>query len=101
MTRAFRAADTGKPVTSRTANWAPFRACPADLAGVYGVLVADADGPARHRTPPKRTPAGKPHDHPLGRSRGEPTTKIHLEADGRHHPLAFQAGHGGTDFHRS
>ncbi|WP_399441020.1 IS5 family transposase [Streptomyces sp. WAC08241] len=38
---------------------------------------------------PKGAPAGEPHDHALGRSRGGLTTKIHLAADGRCRPLAF------------
>ncbi|WP_427925200.1 IS5 family transposase [Streptomyces sp. cg40] len=38
---------------------------------------------------PKGAPAGEPHDHALGRSRGGLTTKIHLVADGRCRPLAF------------
>jgi transposase len=33
--------------------------------------------------PSKGGPAGKPHDHALGRSRGGPTTRIHLAADSR------------------
>ncbi|MFE7444522.1 IS5 family transposase [Streptomyces chartreusis] len=35
------------------------------------------------------TPAGEPADHAIGRSRGGPTTKIHLAADARCRPLAF------------
>ncbi|MGW3289788.1 IS5 family transposase [Streptomyces sp. NPDC001002] len=38
---------------------------------------------------PKGAPAGEPHDHALGRSRGGLTTKIHLAADSRCQPLAF------------
>ncbi|MFF8010782.1 IS5 family transposase [Streptomyces parvus] len=38
---------------------------------------------------PKGAPAGEPHDHALGRSRGGLTTKIHLAADSRCRPLAF------------
>ncbi|MFI8339175.1 IS5 family transposase [Streptomyces sp. NPDC085639] len=37
----------------------------------------------------KGLPAGEPHDHALGRSRGGLTTKIHPAADGRCQPLAF------------
>ncbi|WUT93804.1 IS5 family transposase [Streptomyces sp. NBC_00667] len=37
----------------------------------------------------KGAPAGEPHDHALGRSRGGLTTKIHLAADGHCRPLAF------------
>lgn len=37
----------------------------------------------------KRAPAGEPGDHAIGRSRGGPTTKIHLAADARCRPLAF------------
>ncbi|MFE2165864.1 IS5 family transposase [Streptomyces sp. NPDC059447] len=37
----------------------------------------------------KGAPAGEPHDHALGRSRGGLTTKIHLAADGNCRPLAF------------
>ncbi|CAM5656693.1 hypothetical protein SAVIM40S_03157 [Streptomyces avidinii] len=37
----------------------------------------------------KGAPAGEPPDHALGRSRGGPTTKIHLAADGRCRPPAF------------
>ncbi|MFE1996708.1 IS5 family transposase [Streptomyces parvulus] len=37
----------------------------------------------------KGLPAGEPHDHALGRSRGGLTTKIHLAADSRCRPLAF------------
>ncbi|PJN17374.1 hypothetical protein CG724_17250 [Streptomyces sp. CB02120-2] len=45
--------------------------------------------PARRRSPSKGAPAGEPHDHALGRSRGGLTTKIHLASDGRCRPLAF------------
>jgi hypothetical protein len=37
----------------------------------------------------RRSPAGEPHDHALGLSRGGLTTKIHLAADSRCLPLAF------------
>ncbi|WP_425357057.1 IS5 family transposase [Streptomyces inhibens] len=37
----------------------------------------------------KGPPAGEPHDHALGRSRGGLSTKIHLAADARCRPLAF------------
>ncbi|MFE2062493.1 IS5 family transposase [Streptomyces sp. NPDC059467] len=37
----------------------------------------------------KGAPAGKPHDRALVRSRGGPTTKILLAADGRCRPLGF------------
>ncbi|MFJ8043700.1 IS5 family transposase [Kitasatospora sp. NPDC096147] len=38
---------------------------------------------------PKGAPAGEPHHHALGRSRGGLTTKVHLAADGNCRPLAF------------
>ncbi|MFB6560770.1 IS5 family transposase [Streptomyces sp. NPDC056400] len=38
---------------------------------------------------PQGAPAGEPADHALGRSRGGPTTKIRLAAEGRCRPLAF------------
>lgn len=34
-------------------------------------------------------PAGEPHDHAIGRSRGGLTTKIHLASDAHCRPLAF------------
>ncbi|MFG2409841.1 IS5 family transposase [Streptomyces brevispora] len=37
----------------------------------------------------KGAPAGEPHDHAIGRSRGGPTTKIHLASDAHCRPLAF------------
>ncbi|GHF59924.1 hypothetical protein GCM10018787_04990 [Streptomyces thermodiastaticus] len=45
----------------------------------------------------KGAPADEPRDHAIGRSRGGLTTKIHLVADGRCRPLAFQltAGQAG------
>ncbi|WP_413252929.1 IS5 family transposase [Streptomyces brevispora] len=37
----------------------------------------------------KGPPAGEPHDHAIGRSRGGLTTKIHLASDAHCRPLAF------------
>uniref|UniRef100_UPI0035E40EF3 IS5 family transposase n=1 Tax=Streptomyces physcomitrii TaxID=2724184 RepID=UPI0035E40EF3 len=37
----------------------------------------------------KGPPAGEPHDHAIGRSRGGLTTKVHLAADDRCGPMAF------------
>ncbi|WP_435594433.1 IS5 family transposase [Streptomyces panacea] len=37
----------------------------------------------------KGPPAGEPHDHAIGRSRGGLTTKIHLTSDAHSRPLAF------------
>ncbi|WP_189220170.1 IS5 family transposase [Streptomyces ruber] len=47
--------------------------------------------PARRRHGPKRgiLRPDEPDDHALGRSRGGPTTKIHLACDGRGRPLAL------------
>ncbi len=39
--------------------------------------------------PAKRAPSGEPADHAIGRSRGGPTTKIHLASVGNCRPLAF------------
>ncbi|GAA0931117.1 MULTISPECIES: IS5 family transposase [Streptomyces violaceusniger group] len=39
--------------------------------------------------PLKGAPDWEPDDHAIGRSRGGPSTKIHLAADGRCRPLAF------------
>ncbi|MFE9999860.1 transposase [Streptomyces avermitilis] len=48
-------------------------------------------GPTSMRPGPakKGAPADEPDDHAIGRSRGGPTTKIHLAADARRRPLAF------------
>lgn len=37
----------------------------------------------------KGAPAGEPDDHAIGRSRGGPTTKIHLASDPHCRPLVF------------
>ncbi|MFF4102645.1 IS5 family transposase [Streptomyces sp. NPDC001903] len=66
----------------------------ADAEGDLGWVVAvDSTIVRAHQhaagARPKGAPAGEPADHALGRSRGGPTTKIHLAADGRCRPLAF------------
>ncbi len=48
-----------------------------------------ARAPERGRGPPKGAPADEPAHHAVGRSRSGPTTKTHLAADGRCHPLCF------------
>ncbi|MFG2623301.1 IS5 family transposase [Streptomyces sp. NPDC048507] len=58
---------------------------------------ADAEGDStRRRGPSKGAPGGEPADHAPGRSRGGPTTKIHLAADSRCRPLAFVIPPGQT-----
>ncbi|NBE50940.1 transposase [Streptomyces sp. YC537] len=65
--------------------------------GRRGGLHHRPRSPARRRGPLKGAPAGEPHDHALGRSRGGLTTKIHLATDSRCRPLAIHltAGQSG------
>ncbi|WP_368730917.1 transposase [Streptomyces sp. Ru87] len=56
--------------------------------GRLGGLHDRACPPARGRGPQIRAAAGEPHGHAIGRSRGGPTTKIHLAADAHCRPLA-------------
>ncbi|WP_367046955.1 IS5 family transposase [Streptomyces sp. Je 1-332] len=57
------------------------------LVGVDSTVVRAHQHAAGGRE--KGAPAGEPHDHALGRSRGGLSTKVHLAADGRCRPIAF------------
>jgi transposase len=57
------------------------------LVGVDSTIVRAHQHAAGARK--KGVPAGEPHTHALGRSRGGLSTKVHLAADGRCRPLAL------------